>query len=456
MFLKECKGFFDLNDLISKIIHRFDNHMQELLRGASVAFILKILAAGLAFGLNVILARMLGAEGSGIYFLSYTVILVVATFGRVGMENALVRFIAANIVAKKPQKVLGVYGKAMLYSSIASIPLSLILYLLAPVVSLELFNKPALEFPLTVMCLAVAPLALFTLHAHALQGLKEIAASVLTLSIIVPMLTCLVVIIFTPNYGINAAVWGYLFANYIALLFGRWFWVKSTRVFAKFIADYDRKELLSSSTPMFFVVIMNMVITWMPTLFLGVWESADNIGIFSAANRTAMLISFVLVAVNSIAAPKFAALYQQGRVKELGLLARNSSKLMIIFALPVFLFFIVFPDLVMSIFGSEFETGALVLVILATGQFVNVVTGSVVYLLMMSGNERLMRNNLLFCLSIGLLINPWLISSYGIIGGAIGATFILSIQNIIAVILVYRKLGILTLPWILYQKKVNH
>ena len=111
----------------------------------------------------------------------------------------------------------------------------------------------------------------------------------------------------------------------------------------------------------------------------------------------------------------------------------------------------------MNKFIAEFlGTLSLVFVILATGQFVNVVTGSVVYLLMMSGNERLMRNNLLFCLSIGLLINPWLISSYGIIGGAIGATFILSIQNIIAVILVYRKLGILTLPWILYQKKVNH
>ena len=105
---------------VRRFIRQFDEHNQELIRGVSAAFLLKVLGAGFSFGLSVVLARLLGAAGSGIFFLAFTIVVILATFGRVGMENALIRFIAANISADKPGKVLGDYQKAMLYSLIVS------------------------------------------------------------------------------------------------------------------------------------------------------------------------------------------------------------------------------------------------------------------------------------------------------------------------------------------------
>ena len=297
------------------------------------------------------------------------------------------------------------------------------------------------------MAIAVVPLALLTLHAHALQGLKKIAESISILSVTVPLLTCLIAIFFVPSYGINAAVLGYLFATIATLLLGRWFWQTAVDSFKTQLAGFDRSELLASSMPLFGVVLMNMVITWSPMLFLGVWESSENVGIYSAASRTAMLTSFVLVAVNSIAAPKFAALYQQGDIQALGNVARDSAKIMIVLASPALLLFLLFPEWVLSVFGEEFKQGAVVLMILSVGQFINVATGSVGYLLMMSGHERLMRNNLLFCAIVCVLLNLWLIPNYGIVGAAISAAITLSMQNIIAMILVSNKLNIMTVPW---------
>jgi len=421
--------------------------MQELLRGASVAFSLKVLAAGLAFGLNVVLARLLGAEGSGIFFLAFTIVFIVSAIGRVGMENALVRFIAANIAANQPGKVLGVYRMAMFYSLIAAALLSTLLYLLAPWMSQVIFTKPELTKPLTLMAIAVVPLALLTLHASALQGLKKIAESILVLSVTVPLLTSLIAFFFVPGYGINAAVIGYLLATIVTLLLGRWFWRKTVDSFKTHFAGFDRSELLASSIPLLGVVLMNIVITWSPMLFLGVWESSENIGVYSAASRTAVLTSFVLVAVNSIAAPKFAALYQQGDIQALGVVARSSAKIMIVLATPVLLLFLLFPEWILSLFGEEFKQGAVVLMILSAGQFINVATGSVGYLLMMSGQERLMRNNLLFSATVGVLLILWLVPNYGIVGGAISAAITLSMQNIIAMLLVSKKLNIMTVPW---------
>ncbi len=434
--------------LINKFLCQFDKHTQELLRGISVAFVLKVLGAGFAFCLNVVLARLLGAEGSGIFFLAFTIVLILATIGRVGMENALVRFIAANLSAKLPGKVLGVYQKAMLYSLVVSTILATLLYILAPWISQTVFAKPELAQSLGIMAIAVIPLALLTLHANALQGLKEIASSISVSSVYVPLITCVVAVIFVPKNGIAAAAWGYLMATTITLLIGRRFWQNAVSSLKANAAEFNRSELLASSMPLFGIVMMNLVIVWSPMMFLGIWENSKNVGIYSAASRTAMLTSFVLIAVNSIAAPKFAALYQRGDLLALGSLARKSAKMMVLLTSPALVLFMLIPELIMSIFGDQFNQGATILMILALGQFVNVATGSVGYLLMMTGNERLMRNNLIFIASLGILLNLILIPNYGILGAAIGASIVLATQNLIAMILVWRKLNIWTLPWI--------
>ncbi len=416
--------------------------MQELLRGASIAFFLKILAAGLAFALNVALARLLGAEGAGIFFLASTILVIAATIGKVGMGIPLVRFISANVAIEKPDKILGVYRKAILYSLIATVALSIALYLLAPWMSQVVFAKPELAQPLSIMMLAVVPMTLLTLHANALQGLKRIAESVTVLSIVVPLLSCLIVIAFVPDYGIDAAVWGYLLATVFTLLLGRWFWSNATKRWKDEVARFDTQELLASSMPILGASTVYLTITWTPILLLGVWESNENVGIYSAAYRVAMLTSFVLIAVNSIAAPKFSELHQKNDIAALGGVARNATKMMVLSASPVLLIFLIFPEFILSIFGEKFKEGAVVLSILAAGQFVNVATGSVGYLLNMCGYERLMRNNLIFCALVGIPLSVILIKSYGIVGGAVATAILLSMQNLIAMVLVKKKLGI--------------
>lgn len=73
-----------------------DQQLLELLSGSSVALILKLIGAGLAFTFNVLLARLLGAEGAGVYFLALSVITVAVVFGRLGLDKTVLRLISAN------------------------------------------------------------------------------------------------------------------------------------------------------------------------------------------------------------------------------------------------------------------------------------------------------------------------------------------------------------------------
>uniref|UniRef100_UPI003917263A polysaccharide biosynthesis C-terminal domain-containing protein n=1 Tax=Tamilnaduibacter salinus TaxID=1484056 RepID=UPI003917263A len=87
----------------------------------------------------------------------------------------------------------------------------------------------------------------------------------------------------------------------------------------------------------------------------------------------------------------------------------------------------------------------LFLIVLAGGQFVNVVSGSVGYLLTMTGHERELRLNMLVgaitCLTLSLLLIP----KYEILGGAIATSISIALQNLLGVFQVNRLLGFNTL-----------
>ncbi|MDY7032485.1 MAG: flippase [Thermodesulfobacteriota bacterium] len=430
--------------------------MQEVLNGASIAFTLKVIGAGLSFSFNVVLARILGAEGAGIYYLALTITMIATVFGRMGLDNTLLRFIASNAAIGDWVAVKGVYRKGMVFALTASGLSSLIMFSGAPFLALGVFSKPELTDPMRWMSLAIIPITLLMLHAEALKGLKRIRDSQLVQGVWVPALSLLMLYVLCKILGVTGAVLAYVFAAIITVLIGYASWRRATPQLKGITWSFKTHDLMKTSVPLFFVTLMHIVINWTASFALGVYGSNADVGIFNIACRTAMLTSFVLIAVNSIAAPKFAALYGQGDMEALGYTARNSAKLMTLMAGPVLLFFALFPEWVMGLFGSQFKDGSSVLLILSLGQFINVATGSVGYLLMMSGYERLLRNSIT-CVAIGnIVMNVLLIQWFGIIGAAVATALSLAAMNLIFMVFVWRRLKIWTLPFMPGFSKAGH
>jgi O-antigen/teichoic acid export membrane protein len=420
--------------------------MQEILRGASTAFLLKGLGAALTFLLYVVVGRLLGPGGAGLYFLALTLVTIAAVLGRIGLDNTLLRFVAAHAAIGEWVAVKGVYQKAIWMTTAASTLATLILVIAAPWLADSIFAKPGLAEPLRWMALAVTPTALLTLQAQSLQGLKRIGDSTLVANLCVPVFSLLGVAILAPRWGLLGATWGQTLAAVLVMLVGFWRWRRATPQLGKVAGRFTTAKLLESSIPLFWVSSFQLVITWSSTVTLGLLRGSAEVGIFGAANRTAMLTSFILMAINSISAPKFAALHQQGDLVTLGRIARQSAKLMALVASPVLAIFILFPATVMGMFGPQFKAGAAVLSILAIGQFVNVVTGSVGWILIMCGYERLMRNNIIICAALIITLNLLLVPPLGVIGAAIATATTLALQMVIAAAMVWQKLGVVTIP----------
>jgi O-antigen/teichoic acid export membrane protein len=178
------------------------------------------------------------------------------------------------------------------------------------------------------------------------------------------------------------------------------------------------------------------------TILLGIWVSSQDVGIYSAASKIALLMSFVLQAVNIIAAPKFAVLWQQGDHSTFEKMAIYTRKISTIAALPLLGMFVFAPQVVMRIYGSDFEVGSSLLAILALGQFVNAATGSVGFMLIMSGHEAMFRRIISVSVLLNFSICVFFIPQIGVLGAAIASALSLSLQNILCIGAVRRHLGI--------------
>jgi O-antigen/teichoic acid export membrane protein len=198
--------------------------------------------------------------------------------------------------------------------------------------------------------------------------------------------------------------------------------------------------------PMYGAAVADVVMTFSDVLILGMFATPAEVGIYTAAARTALLTRFLLLANSAVAAPRFAALHAAGDKQGLARLAHRSTMLTTVASVPLLAIFVAFPGRILSLFGPEFEAGAQVLIILGVGQFVNAATGPCGYLLNMSGHHRIEGHIAIggALITVGLCFA--FIPFWGLIGAAAANAIATAVCNLWRVYIARAKLGILMLP----------
>ena len=82
------------------------------------------------------------------------------------------------------------------------------------------------------------------------------------------------------------------------------------------------------------------------------------------------------------------------------------------------------------------------------GQFVNILCGSVGYILMMTEKQNIFKNIMIFATFTNIILNIILIPKYSINGAAIASSISLILWNVISFSYIYRKYNISTIWFI--------
>ncbi len=438
--------------MLFKRIKRFpfcnwiSSDVQEILYGASIVLILQIFGVVFSFGVNIALARSLGTKGTGIYYLAMNVCALAVICGGMGLERVLMRYTASNAVLSDWKVVKGVYLAGVRIAVTVSVIFMMIIFLLSSYISNFIFQKPELSLPLQLMVLSIVPRVLVIIHSGSLKGLKRIPEANFISGVGIPLLALIGIPLLSRFWGVNGAALAYSMATIAMMITGIYMWRKTTSNLQRYEGYFSTRKLISTSMPLLAVQLINLIISSSSTYIIGIWLSSSEIGVFNVAYRTAMLISFPLLAVKQIAAPKFAEVHDDGDISTLERIACDTVNVTAITGFPIFLFFTFFSEKVMGIFGTEFSEGYLILLILSIAHLVNAFTGPVGLLLIMRGYERLRLNIMIISAVLNIFLKLFLIRYYGLIGVALAFVISASLTNISYVFAVRYRMKIWVFP----------
>lgn len=407
---------------IKSFLPALDVEMSEVLKSASVSFLFRIIGAIAQFSFTVLLARMFGADGLGLYVIALSLTVIASNIGRWGLDQAALKYIAISADKGEWGEVRAVFGKSVTVVLAISSFVGGFLFFGAPWLSVSVFDNSSLINILQLMTLSVVPFSLLNLVAESLRALKHVGLYTFLQGVLLQLLSILMLVAFYYfDFGLSGAAYSYIFANFICLIAGLFLWKRCVRPRdgdGGFVDRIAFRHLFSSATPMAWITIISAFMGLSETLLLGFFYSPGDVGVYSAALRLALLVNFFIMAFNSILAPKFAALKNSSSTKEIYRLSIRSTWMILILTSPIFLVYFVCPEFSLMLFSDQFRKAANVLRVLAFGQLINVYAGPLGMMFLMTSNEHVMRKNVLIYSVSGIVSGLLLIPAFGVIGAA--------------------------------------
>lgn len=432
------------------ISSRFSSLLRSELRRAIVrTFIARGITALGSFALIVVLARLYGTHGVGVFALAQSVLIAAAIFGRYGMDNALMRFVGRD---PRSLQVKAYLRRACLKAFFLSLLTGGIMFLTRSLWA-RWFNAPDLAPVLVGFSIATPAFTLAFVLSGFMRGIRRPAASCFLRNGGIALVTAAIVPLFNylwPSAGIMIVGVVYAVAAWLILGLGVgncWQWFRHVYDPETNAASRPDVAAFNRSSAAFFVssltiLIQKVLVIWLAGYFL----VTSDVGLFKAAQQIAMLIGFILVVMNAVFPARFASLFFQGDKAALASLARRGVLLGLALASVPSLVCLVVPGLVLGLVGHDFSGAENLLRILAAAQLVTISCGSAGYILNMAGREAIVRNvqviNGLFAIVIICALTPF----WGVMAIAIAVAVSLAGSNLANIYFVWRKLGIWALP----------
>jgi O-antigen/teichoic acid export membrane protein len=416
---------------------------RSLLRGSTLVFACRVIGALATFATQVMLARWLGAAELGVYVVAFSGCLLLSAMGELGFGSAAARFIPA---ARADGDLASLRG--FLRSSCAAVAIGSTGFCalgIVAAVSLNALQPTASYVPLIVASLTVPLLAFLHLFGSMANGFGWIGAAFIPSNVARPLLAMAVIAALwqsghalTPASALLAQTGAMLLCSFALgmLIHSR------TAHLRAVVPEYRTRLWVQTALPLLVIGLFIQYFPEVTTLLLGAYLPSDEVGVFNAAYRIALLIMFGLSAVDAWFMPAAAGLHSQGDLAGLQHLALRVAKLRLVGALVAVGAFAVFGRQALAVFGDEFKTGYWVLLLLAVAHLVHAAAGPVTALLSVTGHQR--RCLPVFACALGgtVLLIALLVPSFGMEGAAASVLFVTVGWSIWLHILVRGHLGI--------------
>lgn len=395
---------------------------------------------------KVYVGQQLGPEGLGLYALGQRTVELLLVVADLGLAMSLARHVSLYKSTGQGHRVRGLLIGAVLAVTLTTGLAATLLFFARHAIATHIFDSPELAVILPLFALLLPLGTLNTLLGEYLRGHQEVARRTLVGHFIqLPAKVALTVALFAGGWGLMGYVAGelgsLLLAGALLAYFG---WRLTPPADPKTPVPGPRLDgkVWAYARSMVGLSALGFASTKADMVILGILLTPKQVGIYSIALTTAAFVPTLLKALNSIFGPVISDLHARNEHTLLTRLFQTTTKWCLVLTCPLVAVLVVYAADFMALFGPGFRVGGGVLAILALGQLINVGTGSVGNLLVMSGHQKYELWSAGFIAVITLGLDFLLIPRHGLLGAAIAAAVGLAVANILRLLIVHRVLGI--------------
>jgi O-antigen/teichoic acid export membrane protein len=426
----------------------------RLLYGSSVSLFIKIIGLFVAYLFAFTVTTFKGAEAWGTFSLSLSLLIFGSIIGTAGFDTFLLK---KSSSLKSTSALYDCYHRSSRLSFLFSSLAAATIYLLSDQIARYVFQSPELTPSLKIAALAILPYTFININAGVLQGLKKLKKFVFLRFLshhLGGLILFLALIYFLDDLFV--VILSYTLSLYlIAALSFFWIYQEKLWILSTQKTPLNSKKLLVKSSPFMVAALLFFMKGWIDTLMIGMFMESTDVGIYNIALKLTALLGITLSAVSAVSMPEFSEAYSSNNVDKLKESVQRSSAIVFYSSLPIFLFLLLFPDQILSLFGTEFLTGKTAFTILLIGGFVNAYFGLAGYFMKMTGCQVALQNITMATVFIGVILNLLLIPKFRIDGAAYATVFSILIWNLLVVGYIKKKFDIFPF-YIPDSKFINH
>ena len=372
---------------------------------------------------QVFIARLLGPDLFGLYALALTAVGLAALVGPLGLDRAVIRFARSDA---NGTRTLGrkFFLRASAVAGLIGLALAATVAAAAPALAQGMFHDARVAWVLLWIAPAFALVAGLRVATAATRVTLRMSFTVLAEDLVVPAVSLvLAVLLMAFGLGLRGVLAAATVAHLVALILAIGFVWKLFPATEGAPEKYRWLDILAFSIPASVAGAAYGLITLVDRIAVGAFGEAVGLGVYQAAAQVSIWFALVMATFATVLAPLISRLHEAGEVSRLEETYRVATKWGTYLCVPILLLALLAPGRVMQVlFGQDYTAGWPVLLVLAVGQFVNVATGAVGPMLIMTGRPRRWAFYNLAALAIAVVLNLLLVPRLGALGGALSTT----------------------------------
>src|ERR1700684_2870030 len=139
--------------------------------GAATSLSMQVVGVSLSFLFSLLLAKLIGASGLGLYFLCVTTVEICSTVSRLGLENAALKFISIAHAAGDRATLAALYRKCVGTAALAAAATALPVWLFLRLIPVGGSSHSEFLSLIPLLLLALVPATILTIQSESFKAI---------------------------------------------------------------------------------------------------------------------------------------------------------------------------------------------------------------------------------------------------------------------------------------------